>query len=67
MNDAVNDREALEWLVYHCLHSEVPCISISRARELLGYATMNDMREWLTHYRIRDLRKDDLENDILLT
>lgn len=42
-----HDRVALEWLVFHVLSDENPCISMSRGRELLGFRDMNQMREWM--------------------
>jgi hypothetical protein len=47
INNAPTDRENLEWLVFHALwRTEHPCISISKGRELLGFAYMDDMRAW---------------------
>lgn len=41
------DRDNLESLVRICLADENPNISIGKGRELLGFTTMNEMREWL--------------------
>ena len=43
----MTDRAAIEWLAYHCLSEDEPVISVSRGRELLGFKTMEEMREWL--------------------
>jgi hypothetical protein len=40
------NRKALEFLVRICLDDENPPITISLARELLGFRTMNELREW---------------------
>lgn len=40
------DRRNLEWLVSHCLEDEHPCITMSRGRELLGFVSMDEMRDW---------------------
>jgi hypothetical protein len=47
----MQDRERLEWLIYHCLQNDASPISISRGRELLGFADMIQMREWMKVYR----------------
>jgi hypothetical protein len=41
------DRQNLEELVRICLTDENPPISIGKGRELLGFTTMNEMRDWL--------------------
>jgi hypothetical protein len=41
------DRQNLEELVRICLTDENPPISIGKGKELLGFKTMNEMREWL--------------------
>ena len=47
MNSAEDDRSNLEFLVRLCLITSQPLISISRGRELLGFQTMEEMRDWL--------------------
>lgn len=44
------DRENLEWLVWWCLQQESPPISISRGKELLRFADMEQMRKWSHTY-----------------
>lgn len=44
------DRENLETLVWLALNADDPIISVSRGRELLGFATMEEMREWINKY-----------------
>ena len=44
------DRENLEWLVAWCLKQDDPPISISRGKELLRFADMEQMREWIRNY-----------------
>lgn len=47
-------RANLEWLVYWCLRSNDPPISIGRGKELLGFTDMVQMRAWLADYSYRD-------------
>jgi hypothetical protein len=47
----LRDREALEWLVYHCLIEDNPPISIGRGKELLGFTDMQQMRDWRDEYK----------------
>lgn len=51
INNAPTDRENLEWLVYHCLLQEEPCISHSKARHILGFTYMDDLRAWMINYK----------------
>jgi hypothetical protein len=46
-------RKDIEYLIYHSLNLEIddPIISISRGREMLGYATMEEFREWRDKYK----------------
>lgn len=44
------ERRRTEHGVYCMLTSDPPTISISRSRELLGFADMNQMRDWLDLY-----------------
>lgn len=43
----MNDRENLEALVRLCLDPSNQVITISKGRELLGFETMEEMRNWL--------------------
>ena len=45
-------RKDLEYLIYHSLNPEIDdsIISISRGREMLGFKTMDEMREWRNNY-----------------
>lgn len=44
------DRANLEFLVWYCLTQDEPIISISRGRELLGFETMDEMRDFFKEY-----------------
>lgn len=41
------DVESLVWLA---LNAKDPIITISRGREILGFKTMEEMREWMNKY-----------------
>lgn len=47
----LTDREHLEDLVYICLNQDNPVISIGKGKELLGFRTMNEMRDWMDTYK----------------
>ena len=51
------DRKNLESLVRICLEDKDPNISIGKGRELLGFKTMNEMRDWLNEYSKSEVRK----------
>jgi hypothetical protein len=44
------DRANLEFLVWYCLTQDEPIISISRGRELLGFKTMDEIRDFFKEY-----------------
>ena len=46
------DRKHLEWLVLVCLSEEKPPITIGKGKELLGYRTMNEMRDFMNKHFI---------------
>jgi hypothetical protein len=48
------NRENLEELVFICLTCEEHPISIGKGKELLGFKNMNEMREWINTYVIRN-------------
>jgi hypothetical protein len=54
------NRAALEELVNICLTDETPPISIGKGKELLGFKTMNEMRDWWNSY-------DDKKNYLDIT
>ena len=50
------DRINLEWLVNECLKADEPIISTSRGKELLCFTDMQQMRNWMTDYKINEER-----------
>ncbi len=53
----INSRTSLEWLVYWSLIQEDPVISIGKGKELLGFESMEQMREWFEDYKKQEESK----------
>ncbi len=51
LHEAIKEqRKNLEYLVYRTLEQKDPIISINRGREMLGFSTMDEMRNWRDQY-----------------
>ena len=44
-------RKDLEWCVYEMLTQDDPLITFSKGGEMLGFVTMDLMREWYRNYK----------------